>query len=480
MSMNPERNATHAVPPRGPPRRAGPGLPAGFLRLVKSAPERAAIATGQVDAVIDPASGNVFLLPGAQQALLERQARAAGLLGLAADWTWEQDENFCFTAQAGTAAWERAPCEALVIGKPLWEIGLATRPGLDWRTHRQQLEWRATFRDLELGWTNAAGEQRWYSLDGGAVFDAQDRFQGYRGTARDVTHRERLRAALQAERTHGAVRQHDEARDGPDLADRPDRAVRADPWPRPRPGGAPGDLTANALLAALPDEERQLLAADLTPVTLQAGDVLCVPGERLRYAYFPTAGLVSLRTSVRDGLSLETGLVGPEGMVGASLVLGTDVATVRAVVLRSGGALRMTAARLRRALRESLPLQAEACRVVHAKLVLARQTAACARFHVLEARLAGWLLGARERLGGNELHFTHDTLATVLGVRRVGITCAASDLERRALISYQRGVIRVLDPKGLEAAACGCHARAGERPLAGTALAPASDQRSGA
>ncbi len=438
--MNTQHHALEPSAPQGPPRRAGLGLPVGFLRLVKSAPERAAIATGQVDAVVDPASGKVFLLPGAQEALHARQARASSLLALAADWTWEQDENYLFTSHAGTAARERGPCEAIVPGKPLWELGLVTRPGLDWRTHRQQLEWRATFRDLELGWTNAAGDTRWLSLDGEPVFDAQDRFRGYRGTLRDITHRERLRTLAQA----WQARHAEELEEAPDLS------------PPGAPGGPRFEPMANGLLAALPPEDRQRLVAELKPVALAFGDVLCAPGERIRYVHFPTDALVSLRTSVKDGSAMEVGLVGDEGLVGVSVVLGSDVSTVRAVVLRAGGALRMSAARFRRLFRDSLPLQAASCCFVQAKLAQARQTAACARFHLLEARLAGWLLGASERIGSDNLHFTQDTLATVLGVRRAGITRAASELERRRLISYGRGDIRVLDHQGLEAASCGC------------------------
>jgi CRP-like cAMP-binding protein/PAS domain-containing protein len=438
--MNTQHHALDTSAPQGPPRRAGLGLPAGFLRLVKGAPERAAIATGQVDAVVDPASGKVFLLPGAQEALHARQARASSLLALAADWTWEQDENYLFTSHAGTAARERGPCEAIVPGKPLWDLGLATRLGLDWRTHRQQLEWRATFRDLELGWTNAAGDTRWLSLDGEPVFDAQDRFRGYRGTLRDITHRERLRTLAQAAVRAGVAE---------GLGDPPDFSLR-----RPRDEA---ESRLNALLAALPVEDRHRVAAELKPVTLTFGEVLFAPGERIRYVYFPTDALVSLSTSVKGGPAMEVGLVGREGMVGVSVALGLEVATVRAVVLQAGGALRISVARFRRWFRDSLSLQAESCRFIHTKLAMARQTAACARFHLVEARLADWLLRACDHIGGPELHFTQDSLAAALGVRRAGITHAASGLQRRRLISYRRGDIHVLDRKGLEDTSCGCY-----------------------
>jgi PAS domain-containing protein len=176
-----------------PARRVAPAFPAGLLRLVKSAPERAAIAAGQVDAIVDPASGNVFLLPDAQRALHERQSRLGALLALAADWLWEQDEHYLFTSHTGVGTRSPEPCAAITLGKPLWELGWVVGPGIDWDTHRQQLEWRATFRDLEVGWTDCAQEMRWISIDGEPVFDALDRFKGYRGTMRDITTRERVR-----------------------------------------------------------------------------------------------------------------------------------------------------------------------------------------------------------------------------------------------------------------------------------------------
>lgn len=169
--------------------RAATGFAAGVLRLVKRAPEREAIAAGQVDAVIDPATGEVILLPDAQQALHQRQARIDSLLALAADWVWEQDENYRFVSHVSTTPGNPAPRPENMLGKPLWELGFRTAAGFDWDTHRQQLEWRATFRDLELEWTDGADEVRRVSLDGEPIFDARDQFKGYHGIMRDVTRR---------------------------------------------------------------------------------------------------------------------------------------------------------------------------------------------------------------------------------------------------------------------------------------------------
>jgi len=216
-------------------------------------------------------------------------------------------------------------------------------------------------------------------------------------------------------------------------------------------------LHGNSRLAALPREDYQRLLADLEPVTLTAGEVLYEPGERIRYVYFPSGAHVSLLVLVADQKALEVGLVGREGMVGIPLALGLDVSPVRALVQGTGSALRMEAARFREALGRCPPLQHELYRYAYAKLVQARQTAACNRFHHLEARLARWLLMTRDRMQSDQFHLTHEFLADTLGIRRVGVTNAATALQRRKLISYRRGNIRILDRKGLKAAACGCY-----------------------
>jgi CRP-like cAMP-binding protein len=130
---------------------------------------------------------------------------------------------------------------------------------------------------------------------------------------------------------------------------------------------------------------------------------------------------------------------------------------VRVLVQGSGSALRMKAASFREALGRCQALQHELHRYAYAKLVQARQTAACNRFHQVEARLAGWLLMAGDRARSDQFHLTHEFVATTLGIRRVGVTNAASALQRRKLISYRRGDIRILDRKGLKAASCGCY-----------------------
>ena len=220
---------------------------------------------------------------------------------------------------------------------------------------------------------------------------------------------------------------------------------------------APVTNSTNSLLAALPHKDFELLQASLEPIALTFGDVLYRPGEPIHHVYFPTDSLVSLLTLVEGHQALEVGLIGHEGMLGVPLALGVNESPVRALVLGSGMALRMTSAHFHQEFQHSMRLQHEVYRYTYELMVQMTQTAACNRFHRVEARLARWLLMTRDRVRSNQFHLTQDLLANMLGVRRVGITKAAGDLRLRKLISYNRGEIIILDGDGLEAAACQCY-----------------------
>ena len=176
---------------------AGRGIEKVILRLVKGGPERLAIEAGQIDAIVDPASGNAILLPEAQRALIERRARFRSLVGLCSDWHWEQDEHYRFVSRAGAAVESSEFGDENIIGKALWDLAIDDMSEADWQTHRQQLEWRATFRDLEVRRVDRAGEVRYLSISGEPVFDDRDEFKGYHGIARDITERKQAEAVVQ-------------------------------------------------------------------------------------------------------------------------------------------------------------------------------------------------------------------------------------------------------------------------------------------
>jgi CRP-like cAMP-binding protein len=213
----------------------------------------------------------------------------------------------------------------------------------------------------------------------------------------------------------------------------------------------------NRLLAALPHGESQRVLAGLEAVELQSGEMLYQPGARIRHVYFPTGGYVSLLIPVDRTGVLEVGLVGNEGMLGSPVILGGDVSALQALVQGAGPAWRMDAARFAREVDRCPVLRRVLHRYLQVSLIQFAQTAACTRFHPLEERLARWLLMTRDRAHVDEFHVTHEFLARMLGVRRVGVTKAAHAMQERRLIRYKRGEVTILDRAGMEAASCACY-----------------------
>ena len=213
----------------------------------------------------------------------------------------------------------------------------------------------------------------------------------------------------------------------------------------------------NRLLASLPAADYARMVSGLEPIELTYGEVLYEPGDPMDAVYFPGNSLVSLLTLVEGHRALEVGLVGREGMIGARLALGAATSSVRALVQGTGTAMRMSSARFLKEFRRSSALQRALFKFTDTLMIQISQTAACNRFHIVEARLARWLLMTAERMASVEFHLTHEFLADMLGVRREGVTVAASALQQRKLISYRRGDITIVDTPGLEAASCSCY-----------------------
>jgi len=224
------------------------------------------------------------------------------------------------------------------------------------------------------------------------------------------------------------------------------------------PAAAPS-RSLNRILAALPTANYRRMSRGFEQVSLKFGQVLCEPGAALRHVYFPLDCLISFLAAVdNDKADLEVGLVGKESLAGMPLALGNPISPVRELVQGAGSALRMPAKRFVQELARTPKLRQLVDRCVFVAMSTAMQIAACNRSHVLEARLARWLLMVRDRFGRNDFYLTQDFLARMLGVRRAGVNEAASLLQSRKLIDYRRGNIRLLDAQALRTAACSCYA----------------------
>ena len=214
----------------------------------------------------------------------------------------------------------------------------------------------------------------------------------------------------------------------------------------------------NRLLAALPEAEFERLSPYLELVPMLLGEMLYEPGAQLQHAYFPTTAIVSLHYVMASGASAESAGVGNEGVVGISLFMGGDTTPSSAVVQTAGHAYRLEGRLLKQEFSRAGLMQGLLLRYTQALITQMSQTAACNRHHSVEQQLCRWLLLTLDRVASRELVMTQELVASMLGVRREGITEAAGNLQRASVIRYRRGHIAVLERSGLETRACECYA----------------------
>jgi CRP-like cAMP-binding protein len=220
----------------------------------------------------------------------------------------------------------------------------------------------------------------------------------------------------------------------------------------------PHDANQNHLLAALPTPEYERLAPHLELTPMPLGEVIFEPGGQLQHAYFPTTAIVSLHYVMESGASSESAGVGNEGVVGISLFMGGNTTTSSAVVKTAGHAYRLPRGLLMEEFERAGPLQKLLLRYTQALITQMTQTAVCNRHHSVEQQLCRWLLSTLDRIPSGELVMTQELVASMLGVRREGVTEAAGTLQTAGFIRYRRGHIAVLDRSGLETRSCECYA----------------------
>ncbi|MEW6495917.1 MAG: Crp/Fnr family transcriptional regulator [Cyanobacteriota bacterium] len=216
-------------------------------------------------------------------------------------------------------------------------------------------------------------------------------------------------------------------------------------------------LLPNRLLASLPSEELTALQPHMEQVSLSHGQSIILPYEPIPFVYFPVNSLLSLVTVMEDGSTVEAGCIGREGMAGLPVLLDAGTTPMRTLTQIPGQAVRVKAEMIKQAFDKGGALQKILHRYIHTTIVLSSQTAACNRLHHLEARLCRWLLMSSDGVDSEKLSLTHEFLSMMLGVRRAGVSEAASQLQSKGLIRYQRGNIQILDRKNLETSACECY-----------------------
>ena len=218
-----------------------------------------------------------------------------------------------------------------------------------------------------------------------------------------------------------------------------------------------GKPVKNVILLSLPDAEFNIVRPELEPVDLPRYFIMHEPGEKIQYAYFLNDGMTSLVVVSKDGRSVEVGIVGREGMVGAPLAAGLQRGTFRAIMQIAGQGLRLRSEVLEEALVTAPALQRELSKYTLFHALQVAQIAACNRLHEIDQRLARWLCMCQDRVDSPSIGLTHEFLAQMLGSGRPAVTLATGALEQRGAIEQQRGAIKVVNRKELEAAACECY-----------------------
>jgi CRP-like cAMP-binding protein len=213
----------------------------------------------------------------------------------------------------------------------------------------------------------------------------------------------------------------------------------------------------NAVLEQIKAEGLDEPDVNWKPTELERGAVLYNTGDRVRYVYFPISCVLSTLASLSDGSTLEVNVIGREGAAGMISGTGSCEASARSVVLVSGTAVRAPVRWVRSQFSRSEGVRAVVIRHVENLIFQVQQSAVCATRHPVEARLARWLLAIQDRALCDSMRFTHEFVAGHLGVNRTSVTLAAADLQRQGLITYRRGVVRVVDRGGLEGASCECY-----------------------
>lgn len=219
----------------------------------------------------------------------------------------------------------------------------------------------------------------------------------------------------------------------------------------------PHFITKNRLLAALPRHEYERLAPHLVPMHLPRGKTIALTGETLRYAYFPTSGMISLLSTSGGGEAIEVAMVGSEGFVGVPIILKVGITPYWSVVQIQADAMRISAAALGKEFDRGEQLHDLLLKYSHSLLAHVTQSAVCNRFHTVQERLCRWLLLSRDRIKSDTINLTQEFISQMLGTARTGVTMAAVPLQEAGLIRYRRGKITILDREGLESVACECY-----------------------